>query len=81
MDYGMIGKIEKGKRYAQEPERFHFQTIQVVVDGDNNPHMVTYNRGEWGCDCHFFQTRGRCGHTIALEYLLQGMLDQQPVSS
>ena len=26
MDSGMIGKIEKAKQYAQERERFHFES-------------------------------------------------------
>ncbi len=29
MDSGMIGKIEKAKRYAQERERFHFEALTV----------------------------------------------------
>jgi hypothetical protein len=79
MDYGMIGKIEKGKRYAQEPDRFHFQALKVVVEGDNSSHQVGFDQGEWTCDCSFFRTRGRCSHTIALETLLSQMLEQQTV--
>lgn len=81
MDYGIIGKIEKGKRYAQEPQRFHFRKLEVVVDGDNNLHEVNYENGQWNCDCSFFRTRGRCSHTIALETLLHPMIDQMPVGS
>lgn len=81
MDYGMIGKIEKAKRYAQERSRFHFKSIQVVVDGDNNEHLVTFENGVWHCDCAFFATRGRCVHTIALETILEGMITELPVES
>ena len=28
MDYGMIGKIEKAKRYAAEKDRFHIEFAQ-----------------------------------------------------
>ena len=28
MDYGMIGKIEKAKRYAEQRERFRFNTFE-----------------------------------------------------
>ncbi len=31
MDSGMIGKIEKAIRYAQERERFRFQKFTVEV--------------------------------------------------
>ena len=76
MDYGMIGKLEKAKRYAQERERFSFKSFTVTMEGANNPHTVSYDHGEWQCDCDFFQSRGRCSHTMALEYLLEGMLKE-----
>ncbi len=75
MDYGMIGKIEKAKRYAQEKERFRFSDFCVVVSGENNPHTVTYSNQEFGCDCDFFKSRGRCCHTMALEIMLGDMLE------
>jgi hypothetical protein len=75
MDYGMIGKIEKAKRYAQERDRFRFSTFSVTVDGANNPHTVTYDNGDWRCDCDFFRSRGRCSHTMALEFILEGMIE------
>ena len=53
MDYGMIGKIEKAKRYAEEPERFRFDDFTVRFDGDNNGHTVTCAQGDWQCDCEF----------------------------
>jgi hypothetical protein len=74
MDSGMIGKIEKAKRYAQERTRVHFKEFTVTFDGANNPHTVTYNGSEWKCDCDFFVTRGRCSHTMALEMILEGMI-------
>ncbi len=74
MDYGLIGKIEKARRYAEERDRFRFQRFEVAVRGDNNAHTVRYQDGEWACDCDFFRTHGRCSHTMALERLLEGML-------
>jgi len=74
MDYGMIGKIEKAKRYAQQRERFHFKSFTVTMDGENNSHTIEYTNGEWKCDCDFFQTRGRCSHTMALEMILENMI-------
>lgn len=75
MDSGMIGKIEKAKRYAAEGrDRFQFQSFEVSVSGENNVHRVSYQDGEWTCSCNFFQTRGRCSHTMALEFILEGML-------
>jgi len=81
MDYSMIGKIEKAKRYAQERDRFIFQSFVVSVKGDNNSHDVHYENGTWACDCEFFATRGRCVHTMSLETILEGMTTPTPVGS
>lgn len=80
MDYGMIGKIQKAKRYAEERDRIHFSSFTVTFDGTNNDHTVQYDHGEWHCDCDFFQTRGRCSHTMALEMILDKMIVPAPVS-
>jgi hypothetical protein len=81
MDSGMIGKIDKAKRYARERNRVHFHSFSVSMDGENNPHHVHYENGTWTCDCDFFKTRGRCSHTMALEMILEGMIAGEPVAS
>jgi len=81
MDSGMIGKIEKGKRYAEERgKRIHFQSFTVQVDGDNSSHAVKLENGQVQCDCDFFHSHGRCSHTIALETVLEGMLPVHEVA-
>jgi hypothetical protein len=74
MDYGMIGKIDKAKRYAMQRDRIHFKSFVVTFEGENNPHNVHFQNGEWDCDCAFFQSRGRCSHTMALEMILEDMI-------
>lgn len=74
MDSGMIGKIQKAKRYAQERHRFSFESFTVNIAGENNSHRVHYDHGQWSCDCDFFQTRNICTHTMALEELLKDMI-------
>jgi hypothetical protein len=81
MDYGMIGKIDKAKRYAEQRDRIHFQGLKVSFEGENNLHTVTLVDGIWQCDCDFFQTRGRCSHTMALEIVLEGMLPETVISA
>ena len=76
MDYGMIGKIEKAKRYAEQRDRIRIDALAVTFDGENNPHTVQLKDGNWQCDCDFFQTRGRCSHTMALEMILEDMIPQ-----
>ena len=70
MDSGMIGKIEKAKRYAQELDRIKFEEFKVTVDGDHSTHFVSYSDGQWRCDCGFFAKRGVCSHIMALERIL-----------
>ena len=76
MDSGMIGKIEKAKRYAEERDRIEFKTLSVTFDGANNPHTVHFKEGNWQCDCSYFHTRGWCSHTRALEIILSDMLPE-----
>lgn len=76
MDYGMIGKIEKAKRYAEERERIQFATFHATFKGTNNPHKVEFADGNWMCDCGFFLSRGVCSHTMALERILEDMLPE-----
>ena len=74
MDSGMIGKIEKAKRYAEQPDRIAFSEFKVTVKGDHDEHLVSFADGQWGCDCGFFARRGVCSHTMALERVLGVML-------
>jgi hypothetical protein len=74
MDYGMIGKIDKAKRYSEERDRIHFHNFSVTFDGENSNHTVTYDEGHWNCDCNFFHSRGVCSHTMAMEKILQNMI-------
>lgn len=76
MDYGMIGKIEKAKRYAEERDRIRIESFAATFDGENNPHTVQYKDGSWQCDCDFFLTRNVCSHTMALERILNEMLPE-----
>ncbi|MFO7916586.1 MAG: hypothetical protein R6V13_00695 [Anaerolineae bacterium] len=75
MDSGMISKIQKSKRYAQEPERVTFHSFHVIFDGEHGTYHVIYEDGEWSCQCEFFCQRGVCSHTMTMERLLGVMLD------
>ena len=69
MDYGLIGKMEKAKRYAEDRHHFKFNQFDLTFHGSNNDHHVTYDRGTFGCDCEFFLS-----HTMALDILLKNMI-------
>jgi hypothetical protein len=70
----MMSKIEKARRYAEQPDRICFQEFKVRLVGDNNSHVVTFSGGQWSCDCLFFARRGVCSHTMALERILGAMI-------
>jgi hypothetical protein len=77
MQSSLMGKIEKAKRYAQEPERVTFYELSVKFRGENNDHTIEYKAGKWHCTCHFFASWGLCSHTMALEKLLGNMLPKE----
>lgn len=74
MDSGMITKVEKSKRYAEERHRIKFNRFQATLQGDHDSHSVSFQEGRWQCDCRFFSQRGVCSHTMALERVLGEML-------
>lgn len=77
MDYGMIGKIEKAKFYAEERDkRIQFQSLRVSILGDNDvTHEVEYDDGRWNCDCNYFGSHQVCSHTMAMERVLGNMVE------
>lgn len=82
MDSAVIGKIQKAKEYAEQPERMQFKHFEVHFEGENSTHVVNYKEGEWTCTCSFFNTRGFCSHTMALQRVLGKMLtstEENPV--
>jgi hypothetical protein len=75
MEYAIIGKIEKAKRYAGERRRFNFTKFDLTFHGDNSDHHVSFENGTFTCDCEFFIVHSRCAHSMALEnHLLKDML-------
>ena len=80
MQSSLIGKIEKAKRYALEPERIAFNRFETTFRGEHNDYAVSYNQGQWRCSCTFFATRETCSHTMALEKIMGDMLPQDALA-
>ncbi len=80
MDSSLIGKVEKAKRYAQEPERIQFKAFVLRFQGDHRAHELTYREGVWHCTCAYFVKRETCSHSMAMERLLSEMLPARPAS-
>ena len=74
LNSSLIGKIEKAKRYQQEPERINFQTLTVTFNGENDTHVVALTGTQWRCDCDFFHHHDTCSHIMAMQRILAPML-------
>jgi len=81
MRSSLIGKIEKAKRYTQEPDRVTLLGLTAEFRGDNNNYSLSYANGEWHCSCAFFSQWGLCSHTMALQQMLEKMLPKEALSS
>ena len=81
MQASLIGKIEKAKRYAHEPERVTFSELSVQFRGENNDYTTKYKEEKWHCSCPFFSTWGVCSHTMALERILSDMLPKEALTT
>ncbi|NCC31768.1 MAG: hypothetical protein EOM24_07030 [Chloroflexia bacterium] len=77
MQSDLIGKIEKARRYAAEPDRVKFIELRANFNGGNSTHEVVLREGHWSCDCSFFQTWGTCAHVMAMQRMLNPMLDEE----
>jgi hypothetical protein len=78
MEPGIAGKIEKAKRYAEEPERISVFSFAAIFRGENDEHILSLNTGKWHCNCHFFSQWGKCVHIMTLQRLLGKMLPEKP---
>ncbi len=77
MQSSLIGKIEKAKRYAEEPDRVTLSEFSADFRGEHSSYTVSYKGAKWHCTCHFFSQRGLCSHTMALQRLLAEMLPKE----
>lgn len=78
MNSGMIGKIEKAHRYAQEPRRVQVQTFAATFTGSHDEYQVSLADGAWTCTCHTFEAHvlDSCPHVMAIQQMLGPMLTE-----
>ena len=77
MDSSIVSKIDKSRTYAEEKERVSVTNFNASFHGNHNTYEVTYDSGNWHCQCLFFTTRGVCSHTMALQRMLADVLSRQ----
>lgn len=81
MRSSLIGKIEKAKLYAQEPDRVTLSSFTAQFRGENDNYKLSYMEGEWRCSCHFFSKWGICSHIMATQQVMATMLPEEAVTS
>ncbi len=74
MHSSLISKIEKAKRYADQPERVSFIQFAANLQGEHAQHTIAIDGGRWSCTCTSFPRHGLCSHTLAMHHLLEGMV-------
>ncbi len=79
MDYGMIGKIEKARQYAQERSRITFNSLTADFKGDNSTYQMILSAEGWQCNCPGFHRHGICPHIMSMERTLRPMLKREPL--
>jgi hypothetical protein len=77
MHSDLIGKIEKARRYAQEPERIALDDLKARFRGGNNDHTITLSDNHWSCDCSFFRMWQTCAHVMAFQKIFNPMLSPE----
>jgi hypothetical protein len=77
MHSDLIGKIEKARYYAEEPERFAIDALTARFRGGNNDHSITLAEEHWTCDCIVFQRYATCAHVMGTRRMLARMLSDQ----
>ena len=75
----MIGKIQKAKEYAEQPERVTFHTLVLEFVGDNSKYTVSLGADGWSCSCHGFEKYAICPHIMSLEKIFKPMLKRDPL--
>jgi hypothetical protein len=81
LNSSLISKVEKSRRYAEEPERVRFQAFEVAFEGENGHHTVTMDGAEFVDSSHSFKTQGTSSHIMALQRILAPMLSDEQQTS
>ncbi len=81
MHSSLIGKIEKAKRYAEEPERIRFSRFEATFHGEHDEYVVSFADNHWHCTCAFFAGWNVCSHTLAMHRLLTPMMAKDATPS
>ena len=77
MNSTLISKVEKARRYAEEPDRVRFNAFEVTFHGGHDEHRVIMQGSKFICTCHFYEVHDTCAHIMAMQRILQPMLSEE----
>ena len=77
MNSTLISKVEKARRYAEEPDRVRFKSFSVAFHGGHDEHQVTMEDSTFKCTCHFYEVHDTCAHIMAMQRILHAMLTEE----
>jgi hypothetical protein len=77
----LYGKIEKARRYAEEPERVTIHELTAIFRGANSEHEISLHDGQWHDDGEFFRNWGTSAHIMALQRILGQMLPSEALQN
>lgn len=73
-------KRAKAIRYARE-NRLRIHALSGRFRSDHHEYRVSYEAGQWHCECSFFLKYGTCSHTMASQEIMRDALAAPPGAS
>ena len=52
------------------PNLLDLRAFRFAMDGSETKHFISYDEGDWNCDCMGFIVRKECRHTKAGQIIL-----------
>lgn len=71
----IVSDVKKAKRYSEETDRIRFKSFDAQFQGRNRDNQLTYQNDKWTCTCTFFKSYQVCSHNMAMERMLDGMVE------
>lgn len=62
----LLKKIEKAKKYLEEPARFEETEEGFNLSSEHGTRKLTRDGSHWNCSCDFYKRYGICSHVIAV---------------
>ncbi|MEC9308498.1 MAG: hypothetical protein VX966_03215 [Chloroflexota bacterium] len=75
MTSSFIGRVQKARQYSSEPTRVSIRNLTASFNGNHGTYDVSFDLGEWKCECPSFPSENICSHTMALQNILEQMLN------